>query len=409
MLLRAADPQCIAASLGLALPPAALRPRSLRCLRLGSREHHYAPVGALGTPRAWSQVVELTGPQEGERGRGRWIDYGFFAALALAALLFYRTIEPVLVPVVVGAFAAVLTFPYCRHIARVLGGRQRSAAALATLGVIMVAVIPSVLLGWALVQEISAAAQRITAHLASGGAAAFVEKLPIPSRWKVHPPEQLQAVGNALAARAGQLVSTVLAKASAMVMGAFLFVLSLYYFLIEGTGWLKEAERLAPMDPGYVRAFEREFVNVSHALFYGTAVTAIVQGIVAGLGYRLLGVPQPILWGAATSFMSLTPVIGTTIVWLPIGVGMAIFKSPIRGVGVIAWGLLVTGTIDNFIRPMLMKGRMRLHPLVVFLAVLGGVAAFGMVGIFVGPLAAALFLAALRIYDRDYRAKILGG
>jgi predicted PurR-regulated permease PerM len=76
------------------------------------------------------------------------------------------------------------------------------------------------------------------------------------------------------------------------------------------------------------------------------------------------------------------------------------------GVGVMVWNMVLTGSVDNLVRPLFMRGRMRLHPLVVFLALIGGVTAFGVVGLLIGPLAAALFLAGVRIYDRDYRARL---
>lgn len=343
--------------------------------------------------------------------RRRWdtigSDVGFFAVLLLVALLLYRTVRPVLVPVLLGASVAVLVWPISARLAARTGDRRRLAAATTTLGVVLLVVVPVALLAWNVARELLPATSGIAARLERQGAIGILGSLPIPRRLRESVSDaDLSRLAEVLVAQAGHIAAVLIATASHAVVGAFLFLVALYYFLLDGQRWLTEVERLLPIDRRYVRAFAREFDAVSHALFVGSLLTACIQGTAAGLGYWLFGVPQPALWGAATALVSFFPMVGTSLVWVPLAIVVAASGSPYRGLGIGLWGMLVTGTIDNLFRPLLMRGRMHVHPLLVFLSIVGGILAFGIVGLLVGPLAATLFLAALRIYDRDYRGKL---
>jgi predicted PurR-regulated permease PerM len=345
--------------------------------------------------------------ENGSSPNGRFVDYGFFAALVLAGYLFFRTVESVLVPVVLGAFAAVLARSTADSVARRLRGHQRIAAGVTTTLVVILVLIPAVFLGIVLVQEVVHVAEKLAMLLDKDGLQGLMSELRVPRRIRVHiQAEQLRALANTMAARVGSFATHLVGLAASLFVGMFLFVVSLYYFLVDGKRWLSDVARLMPMRSRYVRAFAREFDSVSHALFYGSLLTALVQGAIAAVGYLIFGVDQPVLWGAATAILSLTPIVGTTIVWLPIGIYLLSTGATGAGIGIIAWNAVITGTIDNVVRPLFMRGRMRLHPLIVFLSLIGGVAAFGMVGLLFGPLAAALFLAGIRIYEHDFRARL---
>jgi len=342
-----------------------------------------------------------------EKQGSRFVDYGFFAFLLLAGYLFYQTLERVLVPLVLGAFAAVLSRPTHASLAQRFPRHPRVAGALTTGLVVLLVLLPAVFLIVVLLQELVHVVERGAAVVDTHGLEGLLAKAHVPRRIRSHiAPEQLNQLAAAATTKVGTLMTHAVTAALELFVGLFLCVIALYYFLIDGPRWLDELARIMPMRARYVRAFAREFNAVSHALFYGSMVTALVQGAVASIGYVVFGVPQPLLWGAATALLSVTPIVGTTIVWGPIGAVLIASDHVTSGVGVLVWNALITGTVDNFLRPLLMRGHMGLHPLMVFLSLIGGVAAFGMVGLLFGPLAAAIFLVAVRIYDRDYRQRL---
>jgi predicted PurR-regulated permease PerM len=137
---------------------------------------------------------------------------------------------------------------------------------------------------------------------------------------------------------------------------------------------------------------------VINASVYGVVFIAMVQGVLGGLAFWVLGLPSPILWGVVMAFVCMIPVAGSFLVWLPASVFLGLTGHWTRATLLALWGLLVISTIDNFLRPKLIRGRTRLHELFVFFAVLGGLQVFGLLGIVLGPVVLAIALALLDIF-----------
>jgi predicted PurR-regulated permease PerM len=336
--------------------------------------------------------------------RARLSDYGFFVVLIACGWLLWRTVSAVFIPVVLGAFVAVLVRPWYGWLLRRMHGRRRTAAAMTALAVVFLVLVPLILLGWALVGQLASAVSTIAGAVQHEGLVHSLERLPLVRHLQLSD-ESVKKVADAMISWSAAKAGMVALGLSSALVGSFLLMISLFYFLVDGYRWLEEVARLAPIEPRYVRAFFLEFDRVSHGLFYGNIVAALIQGAVAAVGYWLFGVEQPVFWGAATALCSLVPVVGTALVWAPMAAIVAT-TSPSRGIGIGLWGAgIIAFLVDDFVRPQLMRGHMQLHPLMVFLSILGGAFAFGAVGLLVGPMAASLFFAALRIYDRDYRAR----
>ena len=177
----------------------------------------------------------------------------------------------------------------------------------------------------------------------------------------------------------------------------------MYYVLLEWRTLIVRLERVLPLNPRHTRALVLEFRQVGRGVLVGTVATAIVQGALAGVAYAVLGVPQAFTWGIVTGFGSFLPVVGTSIVWVPIGVYMIVTGHAFAGVCVLVWGtLVVMMATDYVIRPRLV-GRRVGHPLLVLFALIGGIEAFGLAGLIVAPMLMSLFLAVLRIYERETR------
>ena len=132
-----------------------------------------------------------------------------------------------------------------------------------------------------------------------------------------------------------------------------------------------------------------------NASVYGVVFIAMLQGVLGGLAFWILGLPSPILWGVVMTFVCMVPVAGSFLVWLPPSIYFALTGHWTRATLLTIWGVLVISTIDNFLRPKLIGGRTRLHELFVFFAVLGGLRVFGVLGIVLGPVVLATTLALL--------------
>ncbi|MBS1271590.1 MAG: putative transport protein [Candidatus Marinimicrobia bacterium] len=127
-------------------------------------------------------------------------------------------------------------------------------------------------------------------------------------------------------------------------------------------------------------------------------MVALLQGFLGGIAFWILGLPSPIFWGAVMAFLSIFPVIGAPLVYLPAAAILLIQGSLPRGLILLIWGTLIVSQIDNFLRPILISGRAKLHTLILFFSILGGIYIFGFLGIIMGPVVAALFLTMIKIY-----------
>jgi predicted PurR-regulated permease PerM len=343
------------------------------------------------------------------RGSSRWSDAAFAAAFLLTLVLFYRVVAPFLMPVLVGLFIVVLFGGANERLVRRLRGRRRLAASISTSVVLLAVLAPAAVVGYLLVLEGAELLRRIGDFLGPGGLEELVRgRVP----WRLEPLfDRLDELGLgarlAEAASAGATwltgqVGEVVGATAAVTVDAFLTVVTIFYFFVDGPRLVVKAMRLSPLENRYEREFFREFRNVSYAMVYVNVVTALAQGLLGALGFVLVGISQPLVWAGMMAFFSFVPLLGTGLVWVPASVLLALNGRPLAGLFLAGWGLLVIGSVDNVLRPLLAKGRMQLHPLLVFLTLFGGLTAFGPIGLLVGPLIGSLFTAMLRIWQRDF-------
>jgi predicted PurR-regulated permease PerM len=330
----------------------------------------------------------------------------FAALFALALILFSRILLPFVMPVLLGGFLVVLFIPVQDFLCRKLKGQKSLCAALSTLTVFLLILVPLAGVGWLVGRELLLLAanlpealdrvdlrQELLASLPRG-VSRYVRAETVGS-------ETERALLSA-ATGGATILRHVLGLGSEFIVNLFLMTVAMYYFFLDGRRLFVEATRLIPLDQRYIQAFTHEFTDVAYAIVYGNTVTALVQGAVGLLGLVLAGVPHAGVWGAAMVIAALVPVVGTGLVWVPISFVLFLSGKVSEAFFLMAWGIFVVGTVDNFIRPRLCGARMALHPLLVFLSMFGGVAVFGMMGMLVGPLIASLFMAMVRIYRRDF-------
>ena len=320
-------------------------------------------------------------------------------ALSLAALW---TMHPLWAPVLLAAWTAILAQPLHNRMMR-LGGRSR-AAGLLTVAFVVLAIAPLVVVGLSLFGTAVNLVHSL--ERSSGGRDAFNVLLSSePAAGVTSNPLQrgfeLMRQHGASAMRAA---STVFGAATAVVIGLFVFLCGFYAFLTEGNRAKSWIISNSPLPREHMVRFGAAFVETGRGLFIGVGVTALLQGVLATVGYVVIGVPQPLVLGLLTTLAALIPSIGTGLVWVPVTV--ALFLSGRNGAGV---ALLVVGCVvsvaDNIIRPWLSRyGHLQLPTFVVLVSMLGGIGAFGAWGVLLGPLLVRLAVEALAIWHDEQGA-----
>ncbi len=226
----------------------------------------------------------------------------------------------------------------------------------------------------------------------------WTTRLKITWSWQAVLPDILQ--------RGAQLISqfspNLLLRTTQFLVHFILFLIIAFFLFVEGPALRRELQGLSPLDPHYSEAFFREIHVTLKACLYGYILTALVQGILAGIGFYVAGLKVAVILGVLTMLMAFVPIIGATGVWLPVALYFFAVGDWKTGAALSAYGGLVISGIDNILKPLLIRGKVDIHPVMIFLTILGGLKAFGPIGFLLGPLIMAVFLAAVRIYKRDF-------
>ncbi len=214
--------------------------------------------------------------------------------------------------------------------------------------------------------------------------------------------EQIQGYFVGLEQNLREWVPQALGASSRVLFHGFILIFAFFFFLVEGprlTLWLRG---LSPLEKAQTEELASEFQRVLKATFAGLLVAAAVQGVLMTLAYIIAGVPFAFFFGLVTVFGLFVPIIGTALVWAPIGAGLILSGHLVAGIVLLVFCLIVSLLTENLIKPLVMRGSIEMHIGLIFISVLGGLTVFGLIGLVTGPLVATFFLAMMRIYQRDY-------
>jgi predicted PurR-regulated permease PerM len=283
--------------------------------------------------------------------------------------------------------------------------RPALSALLSCVLVILTILVPVVLVTIAVLREFSGAAQSLQSNLAL-----FLDpNSPLtgrPLRWlsQFVDVEQLRSQEQLLewlkgrsGAIAGQTLGF-LGGAIGILVQMFFVVFTMYYLFRDGDRILAAIRDALPLEQKQAEAILARTRDVVGASVYGVFSIAIVQGTLGGLAFWILGLPSAIVWGVAMIFLSMIPMLGAFIVWVPAAIYLFATGHYVKGIVLVLFGTLVIGMIDNFLRPRLVGGRTKLHELLIFFAVLGGLQVFGVLGIVLGPVVLAITLALVDVF-----------
>ena len=334
----------------------------------------------------------------------------FFSIAAIFLYLFYRVIVPFFVPIAWAAVLVILFFPLYEKILPKVRTRGLASLIMCTL-IIIIIIGPLTYLFIALVNEASVAVAKVN-ELSKSGELGRILSFDLP--WFDVMKEKLSKYYDISSINLQQLardsidsVSSVLvaqtswliANGTRTVFYFFLMIFTMYYFFKDGTQIIHTMRRLMPLTPEQVDVTFRQLRDIIAATMYGGVAVALLQGLLGGILFAIVGIPSPVFWGAIMAFLSIIPIVGAFIVYIPAGVILFIGGSYIKGIIVIAVGSFVISQVDSVLRPFLIAGKASMHPLMLFFAIMGGIALFGLLGVVLGPMIAAIFVTILRIFE----------
>ncbi|EKD58690.1 MAG: protein of unknown function UPF0118 [uncultured bacterium] len=193
---------------------------------------------------------------------------------------------------------------------------------------------------------------------------------------------------------------------ASLIFFTVIMFFTLYYFLIGGKELVKDIMYLSPLRDEHEKVLIKKFISISRATIKGTLIVGLVQGSIGATLFAIVGIPSAIVWGIVMMLLSLIPMLGTGLIWLPAAIIMFLMGNVWQGVTILIVGAGVISTIDNFLRPKLVGSDTQMHPLIVFFATLGGISMLGFLGFIVGPIIVALFLALWEIYGTEFKAEL---
>ena len=342
---------------------------------------------------------------------------GFLGVLVVLLYQLAEVFSPFVRPLLWAAILAHVTFPLHTRLTGLLQGREGASAALLTAGIVALIVAPVVVFTFLLVEEAGNGYDAVNTWVQSGGVKRLPEelaKLPLLGGNRVQHVIQKLAVSQAnveafLLQSTKALSGFIVEQMTGLVKNAFLLgvdflviVITLFFFFKDGKRLLQSLYRVIPLDDAHK---EKMFVRLDQtitAVVKGIVITAIVQGLLAGLAYAVLGVPFPVFLTALTIVLAPLPFGGTALVWAPVTLYL-FWTGPVwKAIAMLAWAASVVTMVDNVLRPVLIGKGAKLPVLFLFLSILGGLAAYGLIGLFLGPILLAVLLTAIQIYHEEY-------
>jgi predicted PurR-regulated permease PerM len=339
------------------------------------------------------------------------------ATLGLGYAL-WLILSPFLAAITWAAFLALLLYPVNAWLrARIVGGRRGAATVVTVLTPILI-LAPVTLLAITFVSQ----ARTLMGLLQSAAAQYQIHSLDDLQQfpWAAHFFEWLQASfgvsiadiqawlvqhARELLERLAGLGGTVFLGALDTFVGFMLMLFVLFFLLLDGDRIVARVRALIPLPAGRKQQLIEHLVAVTRAVIYGIGVTAIIQGIMVGIGFAVTGLPSPVVFGALAALLAMIPVGGTVLVWVP-GVLWLGYGDNRWGwaIALLVWGIILA-SIDNVIRPLLISGRAEVSTFAVFLGVVGGLSAFGAIGLLLGPVLLSLVIALLRFVEDEQQAQ----
>jgi len=343
---------------------------------------------------------------------------GFYSrvfALAVAAVLGYALLLiflPFALPMTWAAFLAFLLFPLNLRLRRRFKGNSIAAGLLTVLAPIVI-LLPLSALSAEFVSQISVLLKQLQKFATDMDIKSFSDLQQFPwiariNSWlQTHADISAEQVQSWLVSGTREVMQRAASWGGSFFLGALgsllafaIMLFLLFFFLRDGDVMIARGRRLIPMAEDRKERLVTQLSAVTRAIVYGTTVTALLQGLFIGIGFAIAGLPSPVVFGVLAALLSLLPVGGSAFVWIPAVIWLFFEKHWGWGIFLLVWGSALSG-LDNVVRPLLISGRARISALAVFIGVLGGIPAFGAIGVIAGPVVLSLVLALIEFAEES--------
>ncbi len=353
-------------------------------------------------------------PAAGKRHRPFLLVVLFFSLF-----LAYLILRPFIHILILAIVLASLFHPVQVYLERSYGGRANLAASTIVFIITFALALPVFFFVSALVAQGIDSVNRINEWMKAGNLQQLIEDPKVLSYYhrietrltfldlqKIDIPSNLLQISKNM----GQFViskgASLLGNVASLLSDFFIMMFVVFYLVRDGAEMVEKLRYYSPLRKDQEDRILHGIRKVARSVLMGSFLTALFQGIVGGIGLTIVGMPG-LFWGTVMGFASLIPVVGTTLVWGPAAVYLALLGKWKSFIFLICWSVLLVGSIDNFLRPFLMRGEANMSPFYVFLAIIGGVQYFGLIGVLYGPLILSFAMIMLYIYGIEYHDELL--
>ena len=334
----------------------------------------------------------------------------------LSIYLLYQILSPFLSSIVWAILLAMVLYPVYKKLRNLLRKREILSALIMTLLVLVVIVLPFTLLMVSLASDVVNFYHQVEEMIKTGQLQAYFERVKevpilrsilarLGQRIDLDPLPLLLKNLNQISTFIFNQTTILIKGLSTFVAGFFFTLLSLYYLFKDGSTLFEGLKETAPLPSQEKELLIQRFRDMIYATIYGGILIAVIQGTLGGLSFWILGLPSPIFWGTAMALLSFIPIGGTALIWAPAAILLLIGGAVLKGILLLGIGVFVISMVDNLLKPFFISTRTNIHPLLLFFAVLGGIQAFGLIGVIAGPLIATFFLTLVEIYIQGVKAK----
>ena len=341
--------------------------------------------------------------------RRLYVRLGGLLLLAVLCYIVWRIVTPLWQPLLWAVLLGALLAPLNLRLTRRLGGRAQLASSITTLLTVLLFILPVLAAGATVATQAAQLLRRIERRVPELSKGTEIDLSRVPwldsslawldantsvslaqlQGWFT---EGLQRLLQVLMKSGGSAVMSALGTAVSFVV--MLFVL--FFVLRDGPGLARQVVRMLPIEQRRRALLWQHLSDVTRAVFLGIGVTALAQGVLLGIGFWIAGLPSPLVFGVLGVILALIPMVGPALLWVPAAALLAIQGHHGHAIFLAIWGAVVVSLVDNLLRPLLISGRAEVPTLAVFVGVMGGLAAFGFIGLFVGPIVLGLLVALFR-------------
>jgi len=347
-----------------------------------------------------------------------WTRLGAVLLLAALGYLVWRIVTPLWQPLAWALLLGALLAPLNLKLAARIGGRLRLASSLTLLATVLLFILPVAGIAGAVAAQAAHLLRRLEPRMhdmGQQGLSLDLGNLPWlegPLAWiDANTTISLAQLQGWLVEGSRKVLEGLVSSGGTFVMGALgtaasfvLMLFVLFFVLRDGPSVAQQVVQMLPIEDRRRARLWQHLADVTRAVFLGIGLTALVQGILVGVGFWIAGLPSPLVFGVVAVLVALIPMVGSALVWAPGALFLAARGEYGYAIFLAAWGAVVVGMVDNFLRPMLISGRADVPTLAVFVGVMGGLAAFGFIGLFVGPIVLGLLVALFRYESEELAA-----